>query len=341
MKQADNNVAVLLIFFTRKETLEQTFEAIRQARPSHLFLYQDGPRNEEEAAKLAAARSIVADDRIDWQCDVQRNYHTENSGAWASNYQAQRWAFSLYDKCIVLEDDSTPAISFIPFCTELLNRYENDERIAMIAGFNHEEYTEAPYDYLFTTAMPIWGWASWRRVIDRWDSEYSVVDDPFNMHQLEALTKERRYRSTMLRMAYAHSASGKAYYESIFWPCMMFNHGLAIMPTKNMINNLGNATGGDSTHYAGSLRTLPKRLQRMFTMKRYELDFPLKHPRYVIENVDYLHRFYRVNAYNHPWIKIQYSLEELWNNLRCGNFAYIGKSVKQRIVKLLGKKQYR
>ena len=145
----------------------------------------------------------------------------------------------------------------------------------------------------------------------------------------------------MLRMAYAHSASGKAYYESIFWSCMMFNHGLAIMPTKNMINNLGNATGGDSTHYAGSLRTLPKRLQRMFTMKRYELDFPLKHPRYVIENVDYLHRFYRINAYNHPWIKIQYSLEELWNNLRCGNFAYIGKSVKQRIVKLLGKKQYR
>ena len=160
------------------------------------------------------------------------------------------------------------------------------------------------------------------------------------MHQLEALTKERRYRTTILRMTRDHRALGKAYYESIFWPCMMFNHGLAIVPSKNMINNLG-ATAGGSTHYAGSLETLPRRLRRLFTMKRYELDFPLKHPRYVIENVDYLHSNYRTNAYGHPWIKIGYSLEELWNNIRYGNFAFIWQSVKNRVVKLLGMKKYK
>ena len=120
----------------------------------------------------------------------------------------------------------------------------------------------------------------------------------------------------------------------------MFNHGLAIVPTKNMINNLG-VTAGSSMHYAGSLETLPKRLRKMFTMQRHEVDFPLKHPRYIIENVDYLHRFYRINGYGHPWVKIKYSLEELWLNLRYGHFGYIGQAVKNRINKLLGNKKYK
>jgi hypothetical protein len=100
-------------------------------------------------------------------------------------------------------------------------------------------------------------------------------------------------------------------------------------------------SAGGSTHYAGSLETMPKALRKMFTMQRHELDFPLRHPRYVIENVDYLHRFYRINAYGHPWRKIGYSLEELWLNLRYGNFSFIGKAIRNRFVKLLGKKKYK
>ena len=299
---AEVDVAVLILFFTRPEPLKKVFDAIRQARPSKLYLYQDGPRGPQDMAGIEACRQVVCDDEIDWECDVQRNYQTENAGCDPSNFNAQKWAFSLSDKVVVFEDDS------IPF---------------------------------FTTVFSIWGWASWRRVIDQWDEHYTFLDDSYNMHQLEALTKERRYRTTMLRMTYDHRALGKAYYESIFWPCMMFNHGLAIMPTKNMINNLGNAAGGDSTHYAGTLRTMPKALRKMFTMQRHEVQFPLKHPRYVIENVDYLHRFYRINAYGHPWRKIGYSLEELWLNMRYGNWAFIWQGIKNRIVKLSGNKHYK
>lgn len=338
---AEVDVAVLILFFTRPESLKKVFEAIRQARPSKLYLYQDGPRGPQDMGGIEACRQVVSDDEIDWECDVQRNYQTVNSGCDPSNFNAQKWAFSLSDKCVVLEDDSIPSVSFIRFCKEILDRYEHDERIVMVAGFNTDEVTpNVPDDYFFTTVFSIWGWASWRRVIDRWDSQYSFLDDEYNMHQLRQLTKERRYRRTMLQMCYDHRALKKEYYESIFWASMMFNHGLAIMPTKNLINNLG-VTAGGSTHYAGSLETMPKRLRRLFTMKRYLLDFPLKHPRYVIENVDYLHSNYRTNAYGHPWIKIQYSLEEFWNNLRYGNFSFIWKSLKNRIIKLSGRKKYK
>ena len=338
---AEVDVAVLILFFTRPEPLKKVFDAIRLARPSKLYLYQDGPRGPQDMAGIEACRQVVGDGEIDWECDVQRNYQTVNAGCDPSNFNAQKWAFSLSDKCVIFEDDSIPSVSFIRFCKEMLDRYEHDERIVMVAGFNTDEVSpDVPDDYFFTTVFSIWGWASWRRVIDRWDGQYSFLDDEYNMHLLRQMVKERRYRKTMLQMCYDHRSLKKEYYESIFWASMMFNHGLAIMPTKNLVNNLGVSAGG-STHYAGSLETMPKALRKMFTMQRHELDFPLRHPRYVIENVDYLHRFYRINAYGHPWRKIGYSLEELWLNLRYGNFSFIGKAIRNRFVKLLGKKKYK
>lgn len=337
---AEVDVAVLILFFTRPEPLKMVFDEIRKARPSKLYLYQDGPRGEHDMVGIEACRQVVSDEMIDWECDVQRNYQSVNAGCDPSNFNAQKWAFSLNDKCIIFEDDSIPSVTFIRFCKEMLDRYENDERIVMIEGFNVDEQTpDVPYDYFFTTIMSIWGWASWRRVIDQWDEHYTFLDDEFNMHQLKMIQQKRDYRDTMYRMAYDHRKLGKAYYESIMWACMMFNSGLAIVPTKNMINNLGPV--GDSTHYAGSLETLPRRLRKLFTMKRYDIAFPLNHPRYVIENLDYKDHFYKANAYKHPWRKIDYSLEELAYNLRYGNFSFIWKSMKNRVMKLLGMKKYK
>ena len=142
----------------------------------------------------------------------------------------------------------------------------------------------------------------------------------------------------MIPMFRNHRQTGKEYYESIFWASMLFNSGLAIMPSKNQVNNLG--LMADSTHFTASAKTTPRRLRRIFTMQRHELSFPLKHPRYVIENVDYKERLYQVNAWRHPWIKIGYSLEELWLNLRHGNLPQISKSFSRRLRKWMGTEKH-
>ena len=322
------DVAVLMLFFTRTDSFQKVFDEVRRARPSKLFLFQDGPRGERDMAGIEACRRIVSDDEIDWECEVHRNYQERNLGCDPAEYVSQKWAFSMVDKCIVLEDDDVPSQSFFPFCKEMLDRYEHDERITMIAGFNTDEVTpDCPYDYLFTSVFSIWGWASWRRVIDRWEGDYRFLDDAYSMRQLEALVRQRDYRRDAIAMFRNHRATGKEYYESIFW-------AVAILPSKNLINNMG--ASADSTHFGGSLYTMPRGLRRIFTMKRHELQFPLRHPKYVIEDVDYKERFYKTYAWNHPLTKIGYSLEELWLNLREGNFSYIGKSVKRRLRKWMG-----
>lgn len=337
MKPALVDVAVLILFFNRPEPLKAVFSQVKKARPSKLFLYQDGPRNEKDIPGILTCREVVKD--IDWECEVQLNYQSQNAGCDPSNYNAQRWAFSYVDKCIVFEDDSIPSVSFFSFCKELLDRYEHDSRIYMIAGFNPEEVTSnVSSDYFFSTTFSIWGWASWKRVIDQWDEQYSFLDDAENMNLLKNVIKTRKYRTDFVPMCLRHRELGKAYYETIFHASILFNSGLSIVPTRNMINNLG-ATAG-STHYGNSNQLLPKGFRRIFTMKRYEVDYPLKHPRYVIENTEYKEHVYRIMAWGHPWIKIGRSFEELYLNLRHGNFRFIFKSIRNRIDKWLGWKKY-
>ena len=76
---------------------------------------------------------------------------------------------------------------------------------------------------------------------------------------------------------------------------------------------------------------MPKRMRKQFTLKRYETAMPLQHPKHVIENVAYLQRLYRLMAWNHPWIKMGYSIEELWYHLRGGKWKAILKAIKNRI----------
>ena len=337
---AKTDIAVLLLFFTRSDTFRQVFDAVRQARPSKLLLYQDGPRDEGDMPGIEACREIVSDAHIDWECEVHRQYLDHNQGCDPSGFLSHQWAFSIADKVIILEDDVVPSQSFFPFCKEMLDRYEHDERISMIAGFNIDEVTADCSDsYFFTSAFSIWGWASWRRVAERWDPTYGFIRDQKAMEKLERVAKERNLRKDMLQMFRDHSQSGKAYFETIYWSDMLLNDCLAIMPQQNQINNIG--LMADSTHFSAELKTTPHRIRRMFTMQRHELSFPLKHPQGVTENKAYLERLYRANAWNHPWIKVQNSIEELLLNLRYGNFAHIAQSITRRIRKWTGTEKHK
>ena len=346
------DIAVVILFFNRPDHFRQVFDEVRKARPSRLFLYQDGPRmvdsdgqpvSDPQQSKdhegIMACRSIVSDEQIDWDCDVQRNYQEKNQGCDPSNYLAQKWAFSMADKCIVMEDDDIPSQSFFPFCKEMLDRYENDDRITMITGLNVDEITPCmPYDYFFASTFSISGWASWRRVIDQWDETYSFLDDAFNMEQLSDYIKERKQQKDFIDFCRYHRKIGKPYYETIFHAAIFFNSGLSIVPRVNMINNLG--AYGEGVHLSGTNATMPRAYRRIFEMDKHELNFPLRHPRYVIENVKYKERLFRIQGWGHPWIKIGRSFEELWLNLKYGNFKRITQAATARFRKLTGQARY-
>lgn len=288
------DVAVLLLFFTRTEQTVCTFEQIRKARPARLYLYQDGPRQgrEDDVNNITQCRKAV-EDMIDWDCDVHKFYQENNFGCDPSEYISQKWMFSTEEKGIVIEDDDVMSVSFFRFCKELLDRYENDTRINMICGLNHlGVYDECPYDYFFSQGGgAIWGWASWRRVINQWDPNYPLLDSEYDMKVLTAAIGTKRAKS-FVSTCKRHKATGREHYESIFGYTRYFNSTFNIVPRKNMTCNIGIAA--ESTHAVSDITLLPKKVRRQLYMKTYDVAFPMKHPSCVIDEKIYKHKLYRL-----------------------------------------------
>lgn len=352
MNPALVDVSVLLLFHARADNLAQVWAEVRKARPARLFLYQDGPRmvdrhgeavsdwhQSKDYEGLMACRELVSDENIDWQCEVHRKYLEHNQGCDPSEYLSQQWAFSQTDKCIVLEDDDVPSQSFFTFCKEMLDRYENDERITLISGFNtetkkmQEDYPSNTDSYFFTRALSIWGWASWARVIQNRDGEYSFVKTKEKYKALcEKVSKEKIY-TWMPQVCKDHADSGKQYFESIFWAYMFMHDGLAIMPRVNMVNNIG-LDGG--THYNADIELLPRCQREVFTMPRHEMWPPYNHPSEVKDSPEYLDAYFCRMGLDRPLHKALHSLEELWLNIKHGNIRNILSSIQKRIAIILG-----
>lgn len=296
------DVPVLLIFFSRPGCFAQVFEQVKKARPSKLFLYQDGPRegNQKDIDGIAKCRAIA--ENIDWACEVHRFYQEKNIGCDPSEFIAQKWAFSLVDKCIILEDDDVPTLSFFRFCKELLERYEDDDRVNMICGMNNVESWDTPHSYLFSETGSIWGWATWKRVVDEWEGDYAFLDDKEALRCLADKFREQGQSiKTRLSVWKRNRLSGVEHYETILGCNQLLKHRLNIVPAKNMIINVGNTPEG-STHSRSSLAIIPRGLRRIYTMKSFEIDFPLKHPKYIVEDVAFRKSLFRIMGTGHPVI---------------------------------------
>lgn len=297
--QPEVDVAVLFIFFTRTEITARSFEQIRKARPSMLFLYQDGPRpgRSDDAENIQKCREAV-ESAIDWDCEIHRMYQEKNYGCDPSEYISQKWMFSRVDKGIIIEDDDVMSISFFRFCKELLNKYENDTRINIICGMNHlGVYEDCPYDYFFSRlGGAIWGWATWKRVIDQWDVYYDFLNDPYAIYNMQGEFGKKQADS-FVAISKQHLTSGKEHYESILGATGWLNNVVNIVPKRNMTCNIG--VGVETTHSVSDLYKLSRSTRRQLYMKTYELEFPLKHPRYV--QADYRH-----------WVKVKKMISGGW-----------------------------
>ncbi|HCC93277.1 hypothetical protein [Empedobacter sp.] len=301
------DIPVLLIFFCRPEKTKQVFDAIKEARPSKLYLYQDGarPGRKDDIENVKKCREIVSD--IDWECEVFYKYQEENFGCDPSEFISQKWMFETEEYGIVLEDDDVPSQSFFPFCKDLLEKYKDDTRMGIICGMNHLDITHYNEDsYFFSKSGSIWGWATWKRNVDLWDEHYTWLDDVNLMKILKENLSKGEFEQ-FVETSIAHRNTGKAHYETILGASIYLNELINIIPSKNMISNIG--IGENGTHASISIKHLPMAIRKIMYMKTYELEFPLKHPKYIIEITDYKNQINKILATNNPLTKFMRRIE--------------------------------
>lgn len=328
MHKSKVDVAVLILFFNRPHLLSKVFEQVKIARPSKLYLFQDGAREgrTDDIENVQKCREIVSD--IDWECEVHTNYQEKNNGCDPSEYLAQKWMFETEEMGIVLEDDDVPSQSFFPFCKELLEKYKDDQRINMICGMNNLEINEGcPYDYFFTKTGSITGWASWKRVIDEWTERIDFIEDEYAVELFKNAYVSTIDVDAYLKRCKTVNSSKIAYYETILSANARTQNRINIVTTKNQISNIGN--DGESTHGVASLELLPKGIRRIFNMKTYELEFPLKHPPYIIEDVEFNKKLKRVMGEGYPLVAFYRRIESIIYRMRAGEFSLLKKIFKR------------
>lgn len=281
---------VLLIFFNRPDTLKKVFEKIREAKPKVLFLAQDGPRNDNDLAGIEACRKVV--ENIDWDCEVIRDYSEINLGCGHRVKSAIDSVLNKFESAIILEDDCVPSPTFFRYCDELLEKYKDDDRIAYISGLNHfETWDCGDYDYFFSRAAAIWGWATWRRAWNQfYDYHANGINDDYRLRiYKQQVGNKRAYvrRLNSLKKANNAALSGeKLSYWAAQWGFAEFTQNmLAVVPQKNQICNVG--VGTNSTHSNKSKITKYIKYKNMVFIPTYELNFPLKHLDFCACDLDY------------------------------------------------------
>lgn len=266
---------VLFVVFNRLDTTKKVFQEIRKARPKKLFVYADGPRDEEEKKKTDKVREYIMNN-IDWNCWVTTNFRKENLGCKYAVSGAIDWFFEHVKEGIILEDDCLPSQSFFKFCDAMLERHRDDEDIMHISGTNVEGVSNIEDDYFLSKTFNVWGWATWKRAWDYYDVELSKYEnrnsmrflDRLNYSLLQKYISKRKYKKTKM---------GEIDTWDYQWDFdCKYNDGYSIIPRKNLIMNIGIGKGTHTTRF-NRYKILPIHKMSSFKIKnvipKYRKDY--------------------------------------------------------------------
>jgi SAM-dependent methyltransferase len=155
---------VVFILSDRPRECKRVFQAIREAKPTRLFLVSDAPRPSvaDEAERIAMCRNLA--NQVDWNCELETDFADHRLGRRSRMASALDRVFSKVERAIILEDDGIPTPAFFRFCSELLSRYADDTRVGCIGG-DHTPASDHGIEasYRFGRIPHLRGWATWAR----------------------------------------------------------------------------------------------------------------------------------------------------------------------------------
>ena len=255
---------VAFIIYKRPDQTRRVFERIAQARPDRLLVVADGPKDESERLLCDETREIAL--AVDWPCEVLANFSDVNMGVEPRVITGLNWVFEQVQDAVILEDDCLPHPTFFPYCSELLDRYRDNEEIAWISGDNFlRDALSTSQDYFISLyGGGTWGWATWRRAWALFDNEMSGWKDQKSKRQHYDVFQSRREAE---RFEYVWDTFENWDYRWTY-SCIM-NRKLALTPRINLVANIGFGPGATHTvcHVEG-----------FSSCPTHAMTFPLRHP---------------------------------------------------------------
>lgn len=271
-------LAPIIIFaFNRLDVLKNTIASLAandEAGDSDLFVFVDGarPDKEGEVEKVKAVQEYVK--AINGFKSVSHRFSNSNKGLAASIISGTTEIISKYGKVIVVEDDLYLSQSFLRYMNEMLNKFEEDERVMQVSGYGSRLTRPCGYtwDVYLNERAHSWTWGTWK---DRWDTvDWEVKDFP----QLKANRKLQRAfckrGSDLYAMLKGYMEGKNNSWYIRFNYSMYKQHRYSVCPVRSLVRNDGFTA--EATHCN--------------TYNRYKIDFEEYHnglfsiPKHLVPN---------------------------------------------------------
>ncbi len=235
-------IPILIKSFKRAELTLKVLDRVMEAKPEIIYITSDGPRlnvdNEKE--KIFETRKLI--DNYDFgSCNVTKKYLDKNLGI-NKIRELTKWFFEHNKTGILLEDDIIPNISYFNLVEELLERYENNEKVKFITGSNFisKKHKVKNKSYFFTNIPSFWGCASWAEVWNSIDFDLAnkISEEKYISILKNKFTRKRDYNYFKRLYDYQRTGSQIGGDQKIMFNIWAQN-GVCIAPSKNLISNIG------------------------------------------------------------------------------------------------------
>ena len=270
------NVAVLLTVFNRPDHTKKVLKAIKEARPTKLYVHADTPRADNPKSLSLRDQCLDLVEKETFEFPVEVRVANEPLGCGRGVSAAISWFFQREEMGIILEDDTLPTPDFFLFARELLEKYQDDERIGVICG-NNPSGEDTSNSYFFSKSRSSWGWATWRRAWKNYDFTLGALESKQSADVLENLADTKIYRR-LWKDKFSKVMTGEVDTWDWQWQLTLTSQNqLACFPGANLVTNIG--FGPEATHTTSA--------PPAEVLKTGKIEWPLQHPKYVVPTLDF------------------------------------------------------
>lgn len=251
---------IVIFVYNRPEHTRQTVEALQKnelAAESDLFIFSDAPKKPEANAAVQEVRDYIR--AIGCFKSVSIVERTENLGLANSIIDGVTRLCEEYGKIIVLEDDLVTSPYFLRYMNDALDFYKSEEKVISIHGYMFPVAEDMPETF-FLCDPGCWGWATWKRGWDLFESDGN---------KLRMLLKKGGFEQEFnfsdsydyMEMLDSQIAGSNDSWAVRWYASAFLLNKLTLYPGKSFVRNIGHdgsgQHGGETDNFSGKIAVCP------------------------------------------------------------------------------------
>jgi hypothetical protein len=238
-------IPVVIFAFNRPAHISDLLSSLSlnpEASATQLFIYLDGPRNDDDKTKLSEVSKNISKFNTHFgQINVIKRQR--NCGSALNIVTGINEQFKTYDALIILEDDLIVSKKFLSYMNTALTNYENEKQVFHISAYSDFHTTSPIVTCHFSSGMNCWGWGTWR---DRW-LYFDNQNIDITMNSIFPRRSKFNFdRSHDFFLQLVENKHGIMNTWAIFWYAAIFlQSGLSLNPSLPFAINRGNDGTGE------------------------------------------------------------------------------------------------